>query len=187
MAREHGESLAAAESPRVAGAPGEADRPAVRLAPSFSDALTAPPDGPQAVWPPPAALRPVVLPRAQARRAQLRCGSCRQPISNVGLGRTVCCPKCRETLHVPDDFRVGCGRCGHGQSIPAREYGLERLCANCGKPFALQDVTLPPHQLHPHAHHVRRHRPAGSHGAAAWAVLILGLTLVIVVLALTIL
>ncbi len=191
MVREHGESLAAAEPPRVADAPGETDQPAARPALSFSDVITAAPDCPQAVWPPPAAPRPVVLPRAQPRHAQLRCGSCRQPISSVGLGRTVCCPRCRGALHVPDHFLVGCERCGHEQRIPAREYGLERLCGNCGKPFPLQDVTLPPHQPHHHAHHRAHHiwqqGPAGFQGDAAWTVLIVGLTLVIVVLALTIL
>jgi hypothetical protein len=89
-------------------------------------------------------------------------------------------------------------RCNRQQRIRIGELRAERLCAVCAKPLEIGDVILPPRR-HTHTHaraaHAphrahRRHRPgapSGHHGDAAWAVLIIGLTLVICVLSLTVL
>jgi hypothetical protein len=62
------------------------------------------------------------------------------------------------------------------------------LCARCSTPLIVGDIVLPPrrHVHHP-AHRARRHVHASAHADAAWAVLIIGLTIVIAVLALTVL
>ncbi len=67
-----------------------------------------------------------------------------------------------------------------------REIGTERLCARCSQTITIGDVVLVPRRS---ARSQARHHYAGGtpQADAAWAVLILGLTLVITLLGLTIL
>lgn len=135
-------------------------------------------------------LRPV---EPSTAAPQLRCGWCQELVPDTGNGRYVRCEACGHTLHIPSHVSAQCVRCNRQQRIRIGELRAERLCAVCGKSLELGDVVLPPrrHQ-HTHAAHRshRRHRPGtpgGHHGDAAWAVLIIGLTLVICVLSLTVL
>ena len=119
----------------------------------------------------------------------LRCGSCLEVIPSATLGRSTRCAHCGRALSVPSHVRLKCSRCNHSQHIRSRELGTERLCAKCGQTLLVEDVILHPRQRRHHAiHHTHANNHyISAHADAAAAVLIVGLTLVITVLALTIL
>jgi LSD1 subclass zinc finger protein len=140
------------------------------------------------VAPPPLMERiipPVPTPPPMPGTAQLICGACQTPIEQLGGGFRVRCARCNRSLKVPAFVRVKCGRCGNHQHVRPRELGMERLCAKCGKELLIPNLTLTPHH-HPRARRAKRHH-GSAHADAAWAVMILGLTLLVAVLALTVL
>ncbi len=132
------------------------------------------------------------LPDEGERSSHLHCGSCHQPIDDPGTGHSTRCAQCGRHLAVPSLVGIKCARCGHHQSIPSRELATERVCAKCGATVAVPDIELSPRhhqqQRQNENRHASRHsRRISKHADAAWAVLIIGLTLVIALLALTLL
>jgi hypothetical protein len=132
---------------------------------------------------------PPRLPRQNKARPRVLCGHCGGEIDNLGAGHSTRCPHCTRAISVPGHVRVECERCGHAMHVRPREIGTERLCAKCAQQLSIADVVLTPRRRHG-ARRVRyhgRHRHGHAYADAAGAVLILGLTLVISILALTIL
>lgn len=121
------------------------------------------------------------------RRPDVLCGMCHQILEDPSPGRTTQCEHCGRRLGVPSHVSTRCQRCGHRHRIRFRELATERVCANCGWTLAVGTVILTPRRRHRHAVRHVHHRHASAHADAAWAVLIIGLTLVIAVLALTVL
>lgn len=146
---------------------------------------TAPPPLMEKMIPPP----PARLARQHKPKPRVLCGVCGELIEDLGVGHSTRCAHCSRSVTVPSHVRVECERCGHGHHVRPRELATERLCAKCGAELVIGDLVLAPRRRH----RVRRmryqhHAPGGSaYADAAWAVLILGLTLVISILALTIL
>jgi|GEM_PF-3853912 len=122
--------------------------------------------------------------RTPAAQPALRCGWCHAVIVDVGLGTTARCDHCHHSVRVPSYIRVTCDRCRHHRRIRPREVVLPQLCAHCGAQLVIGDVILEPRR----GRHVQRHRHhhhlSPAYADAAWAVLIIGLALVVVLLAL---
>lgn len=120
-------------------------------------------------------------------RPDVLCGYCHQVINDPSPGRTTMCEHCGRKLGVPSYVSTRCQRCGHRHRIRFRELATERVCANCGWTLAVGTIILTQRQHHRNTLRHVRHRQTSAHADAAWAVLIVGLTLVIAVLALTVL
>jgi hypothetical protein len=116
----------------------------------------------------------------------LYCGWCHATIEDVGGRHVTRCDGCGRNVAVPSYITVLCERCGHSARIAPRKLATERLCTVCGKTLKIGDLVLAPYRHH-HQHHHQHHVAAKSYGDAAWAMLIIGLTLVILVLSLTVL
>jgi primosomal protein N' len=117
-------------------------------------------------------------------KPELRCGWCHRIITAPAAGHSTRCVHCRRSLAVPSHIRAACDRCGHRQHLRLRELGSQPLCSVCRNPLVVGDVILSPR----HHHRSRRHRrPSLSPGYAdaAWAVLIVGLALVITLFVMT--
>ena len=85
---------------------------------------------------------------------------------------------------MPSHIRAACDRCGHQQHLRLRELSSQPLCSVCGNPLVVGDVILPPRRHHRSRRH-RRPSLSSGYADAAWAVLIVGLALVITLFALT--
>jgi len=135
--------------------------------------------------PPPVVTKPATRqPETRARKPTLRCGLCHGVIDDLVGGRSDRCPHCQRSLDLPRHLRLTCDRCGHHHHIRPRELGAERLCPTCGKPFVVGDVALNPRRRH-RVQRQSHHTVSRNYADAAWAVLILGLALVIALLAIT--
>lgn len=124
---------------------------------------------------------------AAERQPEILCGCCHQVIEDPGVGRTTQCAHCGRKLSTPTHVSTRCQRCGHRHRIRFSELATERVCANCGWTLAIGTIVLMPRHRRRHTVRHVHHGHAGAHADAAWAVLIIGLTLVIAVLALTVL
>jgi hypothetical protein len=114
------------------------------------------------------------------------CGVCQQILPPPGAGAHVRCPACHRSLHVSTHVRLVCGRCNHTQYVRHTELGAERICAKCSNTLSLDEVVLSPRRhVRRHHHHHRHH--STERADAAGAVLIIGITILIMVLAMTIL
>jgi hypothetical protein len=85
-----------------------------------------------------------------------------------------------------------CAHCGHRHHIRPRELGTPRVCVSCTQPLSISDVVLAPrrHHRNKHQNHQTRHGRRGAHSDfadAAWAVLIIGLAVLLALGALTVL
>ncbi len=120
------------------------------------------------------------------RKPQMLCGTCGKVIEELGFGHSARCPHCGHGVVIPHHIRVECDRCGHTTRARLRELGTERLCAKCSKSILIANVVLTPRRS-------LRSRPRNRYvggtpqADAAWAVLILALTMVITLLGLTVL
>lgn len=110
-----------------------------------------------------------------------RCGSCGEIVTDIGLGRSTRCGRCRRSLTVPSHIQLACSRCGHSQRVHLRKLDAEWLCCNCGQSMTADDLTLTPR--HWRGSHRHRHGRI-KHADAAWAVAVLALTLLIALLGL---
>jgi DNA-directed RNA polymerase subunit RPC12/RpoP len=109
------------------------------------------------------------------------CSICSQAIDEIPFTSWMRCPHCQHGLAIPTRVRAACLRCGHEHHIPVHELTNERLCATCGNELARPDVLLPArHRHHRHRRHrALRLRRTDRRTDAAWAVLIVGLTILI--------
>jgi DNA-directed RNA polymerase subunit RPC12/RpoP len=124
----------------------------------------------------------VAVRRASPRAAQpgLRCGACHALVPLPANTTAVRCPTCKRRLHLPARVPVACIRCGKSRTLQLTELTQHRLCANCSQPLTVGDVVLRPH------HHRRHHTPSqraehrrSNYADAAWAVLMLGVVVLI--------
>lgn len=131
---------------------------------------------------------PPLAPRPPPPAPVILCGWCREALAGLESGRVVRCHHCGRALSAPSRVTASCTRCGHSQRIRIRESRTEHLCAKCGQTLTLSEIVLPPRRHRAHsAHHHHRYVGGSAHADAAYAVLIIGLTIVIAVLALTVL
>ncbi len=122
------------------------------------------------------------------RKPAVLCASCRAPMKNLIAGQDTRCPSCNRHVHVPSRIRLECDRCRQTAYARPWELGAARLCAKCGKPLVIDEILLSPRRRRRHTHHHHSHGTAAApHADAAWGVLIVGLTLITVVAALTVL
>ena len=116
----------------------------------------------------------------------LRCGWCDGMLENVGVGRVARCRHCHGAVRVPVDVLVACVHCGQSRSVRLSELTSPQQCPACSHPIATVDLVLAPHRRR-RPNHRRHHAAADNHADAAWAVLIIGMTLVAAAIALTVL
>ncbi len=109
----------------------------------------------------------------------LRCGRCYDVIRNVGHERSTRCGHCHATLRVPTHLLLTCEHCRRSHRILARDLVTARQWPACDQALTPADVLLTPRRRH---HHVakRHHAAPDNCSDAAWAVLIVGLTIVTV-------
>ena len=127
-------------------------------------------------------------PRAPARtppKPCVRCGWCHAVVDNLGVQHTTRCRQCQRALTVPSRVRVACSRCGHSEHIRPRELATERCCSQCGLALVAGDLLLTSRRGRHATHHRRHSSPSGSHADAAWTVVVVALTVLITVIALT--
>ncbi len=117
---------------------------------------------------------------------RLYCGWCHATIDDVGAHHVAHCARCGRNVTVPSYITVVCDRCGRSARVPPRRLGSERLCAVCGNVLKAGDLVLTPYRRRHHHHHPH-HAATSPYGDAAWAMLIIGLTLLVLVLSLTVL
>ncbi len=117
---------------------------------------------------------------------RLYCGWCHATIDDVGAHHVAHCARCGRHVTVPSYITVVCDRCGRSARVPPRRLGSERLCAVCGNVLKAGDLVLTPYRRRHHHHHPH-HAATSPYGDAAWAMLIIGLTLLVLVLSLTVL
>jgi hypothetical protein len=136
--------------------------------------------------------RPLARPRPirAAPVPVLRCGWCHGVVEERCAGHTVKCGHCQRPVIMPRHIQVRCDRCGQRQIIRVSVLGSERMCAVCGCELTIGDVILVPrkhrHESHHHRHHRRPHfTPPARHADAAWAVLIVALTITVTLIVLT--
>lgn len=114
----------------------------------------------------------------------LRCGWCHGVIDEVGSSTSVRCRHCRHSVVVPSHIHITCDRCGHHTSIRPRTLAAPRLCSQCGAALLIGDVVLTPRRRQ-RVHHHRHRALSPAYADAAWAVLIIGLALVVALLAIS--
>lgn len=109
----------------------------------------------------------------------LRCGRCYDVIRTAGHERSARCGHCHATLRVPTHLLITCDHCRRSHRIRARDLATTRQCPACARALTPADVLLTPRRRH---HHVakRHHATPDNFSDAAWAVLIVGLTIVTV-------
>jgi hypothetical protein len=128
----------------------------------------------------------------QTSSPDLLCGACRGAVEVTAVGGRTRCPHCERSLAVPTHVTVKCGRCGRRHHVPLQQVRTERVCADCSCPLEVGDVVLNPRRRHHPGHrpHPKRQRPHHHHHAldkradAAWAVLIIGMAILISLLSL---
>lgn len=129
--------------------------------------------------------RPVLTLKTTSPRPVARCGWCYAIVSETGGARTTRCPNCRRSLEVPTNLPATCERCGEVQHVPLSELGGERPCLVCGRPLTVGDVLLIPRRRR-RVRSRRRRSSVPDYADAAWAVLIIGVTLLIALFSLTV-
>lgn len=121
-------------------------------------------------------------PRCDTAMPGFFCAACHHPIHDITtpLQR---CPGCARRLTVPHHVSIRCDRCGRRHQVRVTELRTERHCAACSKPLVIADVALAPRHRHHHHHrpHSRLHGSLDRRSDAAWAVLIIGLTILMCV------
>ena len=108
------------------------------------------------------------------------CGVCRTPIEDVLLARRTRCPHCDRNLRVPTHVRAQCPRCGRAVRVRTSERSVQRFCVGCGMALDIDDVVLTPRRrrrVHTHSHRPRH--TLDRRADAAWAVMIIGLAILI--------
>lgn len=115
-----------------------------------------------------------------------RCGSCLANLEPPSSRAHVRCKHCATRLMVPARLRVRCPRCHTKASVSALHAPREHVCAACGHRALLGEVRLPALRGQPAVHTVHPQGHGSAHADAAWAVMIVGLTLVIAVVASTV-
>lgn len=134
----------------------------------------------------PPAPRPRVEVAPPANGPQFRCGSCLANLDPPSSRAHVRCKHCATRLLVPARLRVRCPRCHAKASVSALHAPQEHVCAACGHRALLGEIRLPALRGQPAVHRVHPQSHGSAHADAAWAVMIVGLTLVIAVVASTV-